>query len=231
MAEHRVVVAAAHARYDTVVAALGARPGWTVHAVRGPDGLSVEALERVAPDWVLFPHWSWRVPVEVYERFRCVIFHMTDVPYGRGGTPLQNLIVRGHTDTVMTAMQCVAEMDAGPVYLKRSFPLHGTAEEILLRAADLVTAMAIELVEHPRDPVAQEGHVTQFARRTPADSRLNGDEPLSSVFDHIRMLDADGYPRAFVDVGDLRFEFSRATRRAEEILADVRISRKPEEGS
>ncbi len=27
-------------------------------------------------------------------KFECVCFHMTDVPYGRGGSPLQNLIIR-----------------------------------------------------------------------------------------------------------------------------------------
>jgi len=37
---------------------------------------------------------------------------MTDVPYGRGGSPLQNLIVRGHTETKLTALRCVRDLDA-----------------------------------------------------------------------------------------------------------------------
>ncbi len=37
--------------------------------------------------------------------------HMTDVPYGRGGSPLQNLIARGHTSTKLTAMRMTAEVD------------------------------------------------------------------------------------------------------------------------
>ena len=44
---------------------------------------------------------------------------MTDLPYGRGGSPLQNLIVRGHKHTMISAIKCVKELDAGPIYLKK----------------------------------------------------------------------------------------------------------------
>ena len=40
---------------------------------------------------------------------------MTDLPYGRGGSPLQNLIVRGHKETKISAIKVVKELDAGPV--------------------------------------------------------------------------------------------------------------------
>ena len=31
---------------------------------------------------------------EIHENYKCIIFHMTDLPFGRGGSPLQNLISR-----------------------------------------------------------------------------------------------------------------------------------------
>ena len=42
---------------------------------------------------------------------------MTDLPYGRGGSPSKS-IIRGLKTTKITAFKCVAEIDAGPVYLK-----------------------------------------------------------------------------------------------------------------
>ena len=45
---------------------------------------------------------------------------MTDLPYGRGGSPLQNLIINGHKETMMSALRCVQELDAGPIYLKKN---------------------------------------------------------------------------------------------------------------
>jgi len=55
---------------------------------------------------------------------------MTYMPYGRGGSPLQNLIVRGYRHTKLTALRMVEEFDAGPVYLKEDLCLEGNAEEI-----------------------------------------------------------------------------------------------------
>jgi hypothetical protein len=63
---------------------------------------------------------------------------MTDVPFGRGGSPLQNLIVRGRRETKLTALRMSREFDAGPVYMKEPLSLEGGAEEIYLGSADLM---------------------------------------------------------------------------------------------
>ena len=178
--------------------------------------------------YIFFLHWSHRVPDRILERFECVCFHMTDVPYGRGGSPLQNLISLGHRETVVTALRMTPEFDAGPVYMKKNFSLEGsTAEEIYQRASLLSCRMAIDISSSEPEPEIQTGPPTVFKRRTAADSQLFGDQnDLLAVFDHIRMLDADGYPRAFLEVGDFRLEFSRAGLYHDEVRADVRISMK-----
>jgi methionyl-tRNA formyltransferase len=66
---------------------------------------------------------------------------MTDVPYGRGGSPLQNLILDGQTSTMVTALRMVEEMDAEPVYDKRPMILGGRAEDIYLLAGELCWQM------------------------------------------------------------------------------------------
>ena len=52
------------------------------------------ALPVAQPEYIFFPHWSEIVPEDTIKKYDCVCFHMTDLPYGRGGGPLQNLIVR-----------------------------------------------------------------------------------------------------------------------------------------
>jgi methionyl-tRNA formyltransferase len=60
---------------------------------------------------------------------------MTDIPYGRGGSPLQNLIARRRKKkTKLSALRMVEELDAGPVYTKTNISLMGRAEEIYLVA-------------------------------------------------------------------------------------------------
>ncbi len=177
-----------------------------------------------APARIYFPYWSKRLPPEIYEQYECVMFHMTDLPYGRGGSPLQNLIAAGHTLTMMTAFRATAEMDAGPVYLKAPLELTGPARDIYDRADGLILRM-IQLIQmHNITPQPQAGPVTEFRRRKPEESLLPTE--IDRVYDHIRMLDADGYPHAFVNYGDLRLEFTDAEQAGEEVTARVRITRR-----
>jgi len=55
------------------------------------NDLTYENLNKIKPIFMFFPHWSWKIPREIYENFDCVGFHMTDLPYDRGGSPIQNL--------------------------------------------------------------------------------------------------------------------------------------------
>jgi methionyl-tRNA formyltransferase len=46
---------------------------------------------------------------------------------------------------------------------------------------------------------------------------------LTQVFDHIRMLDADGYPAAFLETEHFRLEFTYADLHPDKVEAKVRI--------
>lgn len=221
----RIVIATPHARYRELTNRLSARPGWTVLAVTAREQLDAATLAAFEPDFVFFPHWSWRIPATVYDAFDCVIFHMADVPYGRGGSPLQNLIRRGHDATMLSALRCVAKLDAGPVYLKRPLSLLGTAEEIFTRAATVMEGMIVEIGETRPAPLPQHGDIVTFQRLTPDDGNLADAATPVIAFDRIRMLDAEGYPPAFVVAGPFRIEFSRASLKGDTVLADARIVR------
>jgi methionyl-tRNA formyltransferase len=196
------------------------------HLVQTPEELMPALLEKIAPRYVFFPHWSWRVPADMIRRFECICFHMADVPYGRGGSPLQNLIVRGHETTKMTALRMVEELDAGPVYLKQPLSLEGRAEEIFERAADLVYDLIGEIITRDIVPVPQQGEAVVFDRRTPNESALPQDGSVSALYNFIRMLDAPTYPKAFVDCGEWRIEFDRARVESDSVEARVVIRKK-----
>lgn len=190
------------------------------------EDLTLARLDEIRPDFVFFPHWSYIIPEAIHSKYNCVIFHMTDVPFGRGGSPLQNLIARGIYETKISAIKCVKELDAGPVYLKRSLALHGNAEEIYMRGSRVIETMIYDIVMNQPRPCEQEGQVVEFARRKPEESNLASLTELRQVYDYIRMLDADGYPKAFLETEHLVFEFARAALKSDEIIADVKIRRK-----
>jgi methionyl-tRNA formyltransferase len=198
-----------------------------VQAISKPAELQLEAVAALDPEWIFVPHWSQLIPEAIWSRWPTVIFHMTDLPYGRGGSPLQNLIERGHSCTMLTALRCSAELDAGLIYLKEPFSLQGSAEEIFLRADALIEAMIARIVREQPEPLPQQGEPVLFNRRKPEQSNLadcpSGD--LAAWYDQIRMLDAEGYPHAFLEANGLRLEFRRVSQRSDGLHADVRITR------
>lgn len=230
MTSRRIVLATPHERYDALQSALEARPEFIVLRLRDRAALTPAKLRAFAPSHVFFPHWSWKIPAEVFEHFECVIFHMTDVPFGRGGSPLQNLVAGGVEQTRLTALRCAAEVDAGPVYLKRPLSTLGTADEVFLRASSLMAPMIVEIVEGHLSPGPQQGEVVSFQRRTPDQGNLSAATSLQQAHNLIRMLDAQGYPHAFVEVAGLRFEFTRASLKHNHLMADVRITRTDDKG-
>lgn len=202
------------------------RTGENFALITRKEELNAKRLQKLSPRYIFLPHWSYFVPSEVYKNYECIIFHMTDVPYGRGGSPLQNLIVRGHRKTMMTALRCVAGLDAGPVYLKRPLTLQGTAEEIYERAARLIEDMIVTIVKTQPLSRPQKGRPVTFKRRTPEQGNLDALTRTGQVYDFIRMLDAKGYPQAYLSTKNLRFEFSNAKVSKDTVTANVRITRK-----
>lgn len=220
------VIASSRIWYEDLAGRLSTATGKDFILIRDREKLTADYLAEIQPRYVFFPHWSFIVPPNVYEEFECVIFHMTDLPFGRGGSPLQNLIARGIYDTKISALKCVAELDAGPVYMKMPLSLYGAAEEIYVRAAAVIEGMIMEMIDNEPVPKEQQGRVDCFQRRKPEDGDISGLVELTEIFDHIRMLDADGYPKAFLETENFRFEFQRPSFKYGKVVADVIITKK-----
>lgn len=189
------------------------------------DAADIEILREVSPRYAFFLHWSKIIPSAIVSSVECVCFHMTDLPFGRGGSPLQNLIALGKTQTMLSALRMTEELDAGPIYTKHPLDLSGSAEEIFARCANLAMDMVAEIVKTKATPTPQSGTPTVFKRRTPQQSAMPADASLKEVHDHIRMLDADTYPRAYLDSGGMRYTFSKASFDEGKLRATVEITK------
>lgn len=184
-------------------------------------------LKSINAKKVFIPHWSHIIPHEIYSEFECILFHMTDLPYGRGGSPLQNLIIKGHTETKISAIRVEKGIDEGPIYCKRDLSLEGTAREIFERSTEIIFKMICEIDIQRNEPTPQSGDVTYFNRRTEKQSNIELIEQLDKMYDHIRMLDCEGYPNAFLENENFLFKFTNAhIIDDKELKTDVRIIKK-----
>ncbi len=186
-----------------------------------------EYLKSISAKKIFIPHWSHVIPEEIFSEFQCILFHMTDLPYGRGGSPLQNLIIKGHKKTKISAISVERGIDEGPIYCKSELSLKGTAREIFERSAENIFKMICDIDFQKIEPKKQIGKVIYFNRRNENQSDLGLIEKLDKMYDHIRMLDCEGYPNAFIENENFLFKFTNAKLINEkELKADVRIIKK-----
>ena len=183
---------------------------YSFYLISNKDELSLEKIEKINPKYIFFPHWSWIIPENIYKNYECILFHMTDLPYGRGGSPLQNLIINKVYNTKISAIKVSKELDEGDVYLKEDFDISkGSANEIYKNASKLIFKKLIpNILRQNPTPVRQEGDVVNFKRRTPEQSNIKmlNDVSIANLYDFIRMLDAPSYPKAYLELDNLKME-------------------------
>ena len=195
--------------------------------INSKSDFTIDTIKKINPKIIFVSHWSYMIKPEIFDSYETIVFHMTDLPFGRGGSPLQNLIKLNIEDTMISAIRVEKGLDSGPIYLKHKLNLIGTAEEIFIRAAGVIYKMIIEIIKNNITPIEQKGSVVEFKRLKREDGEMSKLSSITEMYDYIRMLDAEGYPNAYIEIGNFCFEFSRASLKSnEKIIADVRIFKK-----
>ena len=198
---------------------LSSETGKQFHLLSNHKDLNIDYLKKIKPKYIFFTHWSYIIPDEIFQKYECIVFHMTDLPFGRGGSPLQNLISLGYKKTKVSALRVVKKLDAGPIYMKKGLTLEGSAQEIYERASEVCKDIIVDIIKKNPKPKKQTGKPTIFKRRKPEDGNLNLALSISDLNNMIRMLDADGYPKAFIDFGPFKIEFTGAVKNKNQVSA------------
>jgi len=172
--------------------------------------LTIKNLKKINPKYIFFPHWRHKIEKNIFKKYLCIGFHSTPLPYGRGGSPIQNMIMRGFKKTKICAIQITENIDAGPVYLKKNMSLKGAGETIMYRMNSTILKMIQIFLMKKIYPKKQIGKVTFFKRRKAKQSKILFNSSLSKIYDQIRMLDIDGYPNAYFESKKYKVTFKVA---------------------
>jgi len=185
---------------------------YNFYLITDKDELNFNNISKINPKYIFFPHWSWIIKENIYNNFNCVVFHMTDLPYGRGGSPLQNLIINEVYDTKISALKVDGGLDTGDIYLKENFNISiGSAEENFIKLSHIIfNKMIPNFLNNDLIPKKQQGEIIEFKRRKPEDSDIIKlkEKSLNKIYDFIRMVDADGYPKAYIKIDNIKIDFS-----------------------
>ncbi len=204
---------------------------YKLYLISNREELNSNYLDSLKPKYIFFPHWSWIIPDDIYKNYECIVFHMTDLPYGRGGSPLQNLIERGIYDTKISALRVEEGLDTGDIYLKEDFNISiGSAEEIFIRLSEIIfNKMIPKILSSKIIPKKQIGKSEIFKRRNFEQSNILSIQKnitLEKMYDFIRMLDAEGYPKAYISITDkIKIEFSEVHLKSEKLVGRFEVKR------
>ena len=160
-----------------------------------------------AGDYLFMVSCTEILPLRERSLFRhCLVIHESDLPHGKGWSPLAWQIVEGERFIPFTLLEAAQDFDSGDVWQKRQLVLEGheLADEIAEAAVGLKCEMMDWAIKHPVRGTPQSGKSSYYRRRTVADSRLDPHLPLASQFDLLRICE----PRfpAFFDLRGHRYE-------------------------
>lgn len=133
-----------------------------------------------------------------------LVIHESDLPKGRGMSPLYWQILKGVKKVVFTIFECSQNMDEGNYYFKKNFYFKPTLlfEEIkkkqLKHAFDMIYIFL--KMYKKKDKVksySQKGKPTYFPKILPSFSEINIDKSIKSQINKIRTRDNKSYPAYF----------------------------------
>ena len=162
------------------------------------NNLNIKVIKKINPKIIFFPHWSYRVNKNIFKKYKCICFHTAPLPFGRGGSPIQNLIKKNFKKSPICAVKMTEDLDAGPIYIKKVISLSGPLNKIFERISLKIFEMIKILMTKEINPKKQSGKILIFKRIKERNSEINNELNLKKIYDKIRMLDADSYPNAFV---------------------------------
>ncbi len=176
--------------------------GWELagHSVR----VSHSVEQTLPADFCFCLSFSRIVSAVTRQQYRhTLVVHESDLPQGRGWAPMTWQILEGKNRIPITLIEAVDAVDAGPIYLQEWVELNGTELNPEWRALQAQTTQHLcrqwvqaypAIVESARH---QEGGGSTYARRRPADSRLDPAKTLAKQFNLLRVVDNESYPAFF----------------------------------
>jgi methionyl-tRNA formyltransferase len=160
-------------------------------------GLNVLEPERLEPGLelgasvVVAVAYGLIVPDAVLDERLWLNVHPSLLPRWRGAAPVERALMAGDSETGVSIIKLVRELDAGPIAAQASFAVEpeDDAGAVFARSAEVAADLLDRVLADP-DPLFREqsGEPTYAAKITAADRRLDLDRPARELVDRVRAL-------------------------------------------
>ena len=158
--------------------------------VRQPERLD-DAFDPEV-DTVIAAAYGLLIPEPVLDRALWLNVHPSLLPRWRGAAPIERALMAGDSETGVSIIKLVPELDAGPIAAQRAFPL-GEEDDfgtVSARAGELAAELLEEVLPQPQPeltPQPEEG-LTYAAKIGPEDRELDWSRPPEELLNQVRAL-------------------------------------------
>lgn len=183
---------------------------------RMKDPAFMEALAALAPDLGVVAAYGRLLPdaLLALPRLGMLNVHASLLPKYRGAAPIHHAVMAGETETGVTIIRLVREMDAGPMLRRAAVPIGAddTSETLDHRLAELGAAELLRAVddldrgravEEPQDHT----RATFAPRLTREDGAIDWSRPAGDLHNQVRGLHP--WPRAACRLDGARYLLHR----------------------
>ena len=163
----------------------------------------INKIKKTSPDVILFYGWSWIIKSSIYKNYNCLMLHPSKLPKYRGGSPIQNQIIRGVKSSAVTIFKINKIIDGGDIYFQKRFSLDGTLEDIFKRIVKLGIEGTNNILLKKNVKIRKQNHKksTYYKRREPSQSEITASELRNKskfyLINKLRML-SDPYPNPYI---------------------------------
>ncbi len=192
---------------DVHASLLGLFPEHDISLANTPQELTAAVDDAGIPDAVLCIGWSWKIDSSLTDACWVVGVHPSDLPEFAGGSPIQNQIQNGVTETKITLFRLTAQLDAGPILAKLPLSLSGHMKDIFRRLAVTSIVLFADFIRQfpnvaMHTAIKREKSERLYKRLYPHASEITREDfskkSARELFDLIRCHE-DPYPNCFFE--------------------------------
>jgi methionyl-tRNA formyltransferase len=148
-------------------------------------------LDLGAADVVVAVAYGLIVPDDVLAERLWLNVHPSLLPRWRGAAPVERAIMAGETETGVTIIELVKELDAGPIGAQEPLPIapEDDAGTVFARAAELAVDLLDGVLSDPAPTFREQSGESTYAEKiTAEDRRLDLARPAAELVNHVRAL-------------------------------------------
>jgi methionyl-tRNA formyltransferase len=159
-------------------------------------GIEVRQPERLGGNFdpevetVVVAAYGVLIPEEPLDRALWLNVHPSLLPRWRGAAPIERALMAGDTETGVSIIKLVPELDAGPIAAQRAFTVTKDDDfgSVSARAGELAAELLEEVLPAPAFTPQSASGVTYAEKIRPEDRELDWDRPPEELLNRVRAL-------------------------------------------